>query len=67
MCDPYAIEVVNPDDFLTDLYDRYPTELRAAIEHQAAALTRPPLTVDNLLTRLEATVPRFAERCKPPS
>jgi hypothetical protein len=61
-CDPHAIEAIHPDGFLVELHDRYPAELLGALERQAAALRHPPLAVDDILTRLSATVPRFAER-----
>lgn len=60
-CDPYAVEAVHPDEFLTDLYARWPTAVEAALERQAEALTNPPLTRADLLTRLAPSVPRFAE------
>ena len=59
-CKPFAVEPLHPDAFLLDLYDRYPQATYDAIERQAAALTRPPMTIDELLDRLAATVPAFA-------
>jgi hypothetical protein len=33
----------------------------SAVERQAAVLKRPPMTVDELLDRLEVTVPKFVQ------
>lgn len=59
-CEPFSVEPLHPDAFLLDLYDRYPQATYDAIERQAAALTRPPMTIDELLDRLAATVTTFA-------
>ena len=49
----------SPDDFLLDLFDLGPTDMVDLFERQAAALKRPPVTLDDLLTGLGKTVPRF--------
>jgi len=59
-CEPFAIEPLHPDAFLLDRYDLDPQATHNAVERQAAALTRPPMTVDELLDRLAATVPNLA-------
>lgn len=60
-CGPFAIEPLHPDAFLIDLYHLYADEVVEALKRQAAALRRPPLTLHELLDRLAATVPDFAE------
>ena len=58
-CEPFGIEVVHPDAFLCELHERAPAKVRIALTEQAAALSRPPLTVTELLDLLAATVPDF--------
>jgi hypothetical protein len=63
-CDPYAIEVVHPDAFLCGLLDRAPNQMSNAIAEQVAALTRPVMTIPQLLDRLHGTVPTFVGRMR---
>lgn len=60
-CEPFAIEPLHPDVFLLDLYSLGPDEVFEAAVRQAAALKKPPVTVDELLDRLAITVPSFAQ------
>ncbi|MFI5003637.1 MAG: PIN domain-containing protein [Solirubrobacterales bacterium] len=60
-CEPLAVEPVHPDAFLLDLYSLDPDMALDAVARQATALPRPPMTVDELLDRLAATVPNFAQ------
>ncbi len=60
-CKPFAVKPLHPDIFLLDIYDLDPQATYDAVERQAAALTRPPMTIDELLDRLAATVPTFAQ------
>ncbi len=50
--DPYGIEVVPPDEFLLNLLRVYPNETLEVMQEQAAALRRPPLTVNDVLATL---------------
>jgi hypothetical protein len=59
-CEPFAIEALHPDLFLVDLYGLDPVRVFAAVEAQAALHKRPPMTTNDLLARLEFTVPHFA-------
>jgi hypothetical protein len=60
-CEPLSIEPVHPDRFLLDLYRIDPDAMRTAIALQAEALTRPPMSVAEVLDRLAPTAPRFAQ------
>jgi predicted nucleic acid-binding protein len=60
-CEPLAIEPLHPDNFLLDLYSLDSDGVLAVLERQAAALTRPPMTINDLLDCLAATVPSFAQ------
>jgi hypothetical protein len=63
-CEPFGIEVVHPDAFLCDLYERAPARVHDALDQQAADLSRPPMTVDDVLERLHASVPKFVIRVR---
>jgi len=61
-CQPLGIRIVHPDDFLCDVYDRAPAQVEDALDKQTADLSRPPLTVSDVLDRLSAIVPDFVDR-----
>jgi predicted nucleic acid-binding protein len=64
-CAPHDIEAVHPDEFLLSLLDIDERTVRDVIEAQAAALTRPRVSVDELLDMLEAAgVPQFIQRLR---
>jgi hypothetical protein len=54
---PEGIEAQSPDDFLCNLLDLDPEGMLEVIRKQAADLTRPTHTVEELLRALEKTVP----------
>jgi predicted nucleic acid-binding protein len=58
----FGIEAWHPDAFLTDLLMWYPQQMRSIIATQAAALKRPPLTVEEVLDRLARDAPTFVAR-----
>jgi len=60
-CEPFAIEPLHPDIFLVDLYGLDAQEVYEAVERQAAALSRPPMSLEELLDLLESAVPSFAQ------
>lgn len=60
-CSPFGVEPLHPDVFLLDLYSLADREVYDAVVRQAAALTRPRMTLDELLDRLAVTVPSFAQ------
>lgn len=58
---PYGIQVQHPDEFLLGLFALHPALSVDVVRAQAAALTRPPLTLDEVLDALAiAGVPSFA-------
>ncbi len=59
-CKPLSIEPIHPDQFLLDLYRLNPDAIRAALSLQATALTRPAMSVADILSLLATTVPHFA-------
>jgi hypothetical protein len=59
-CEPLSVEPVHPDGFLLDLYRLDKDAILAALSLQAAALTRPPMSLTDILDRLDPTVPGFA-------
>lgn len=63
-CEPFGIEVVHPDVFLCDLYEHAPTQVHDALAKQAADLSRPPMTVNDVLDRLHESVPAFVSRVR---
>lgn len=60
-CDPFQIEPLHPDVFLLDLYSLDAQEVYEALQRQVNALTRPPVTLDQLLDLLATTVPSFTQ------
>ena len=63
-CEPFGIDVVHPDTFLRELHERAPARIQSALVEQAGALSRPPLTVTELLDLLAATVPEFVSQVR---
>ena len=58
---PEGIEGQSPDDFLLNLLDFDPEGIVNVMRMQAAALTRPPRTFDELIGGLSRSIPRFVE------
>ncbi len=54
---PEGIEAQSPDAFLTNLFDLDPVTFVDLLREQAADLVKPPVTFDDLLTRLARVVP----------
>jgi predicted nucleic acid-binding protein len=59
--EPFSIEVMHPDEFLMVLFSLNAGLVADVVTQQAAALTKPPLTVEDVLSALAQTVPRFVE------
>ena len=56
-CEKHDVQAITPDEFLQDLLAHHPDVVPRALEEQAAALTAPPLSLDELLDRLERASP----------
>jgi hypothetical protein len=59
--DPYDTAAVHPDDFLLDQLELSPEQTRRCLRELVAARQRPAETLDEFLTHLTKTVPRFSE------
>lgn len=57
---PYGLAARSADQFLLDCFAADPDTVTGAIRAQAAALTRPPQSVAQVLARLGDEAPRFA-------
>lgn len=64
VCEALGVEVLHPDVFLCELYERAPEPVHAVLGEQVAVLSRPPMTVDDVLDRLHRTVPEFVTRVR---
>lgn len=63
--EPLGLEAISLDEFLLDHYDLNPTGTCQIVADQAAAMNRPQVEIDSLLTRLARSgAPRFAERIR---
>lgn len=56
---PYEVEAQSPDTFLLQLFADNPDEMKNLLIKQAANLRNPPLTVFEILDRLELEAPHF--------
>lgn len=56
---PPGIEAIRPDEFLSGLFDASPATILRVLQEQAADLRRPPMTVEDVLERLERVAPKF--------
>jgi len=54
---PPGIEAQSPDEFLSNLFDLDPDGFVELLRDQAADLDRPPVSFEELLTRLAKVVP----------
>ncbi|MBZ8182236.1 PIN domain-containing protein [Oscillatoria salina] len=61
---PWGIQALHPDVFLNRLYEDAPEIVADLIQQQAEDLQNPPLTIEDLLTRLKLQVPVFADKMK---
>src|SRR5579875_2727195 len=61
-CEPYAIDIDTPDDFLMDLWVSNPSTMARALVRMANRLNKPPLTVQRLVADvLGGPAPAFAK------
>jgi hypothetical protein len=64
LCEPFGVEPLHPDELLDALVVTEPVRVIAAIREMAARRRRPPMTVGQILERLETTIPKFVARCR---
>lgn len=61
---PDGVEAQTPDEFLSNMFDLDPEVMASSLRAQAAALRRPPRSLEDLLTGLSKTVPLFVAEVK---
>lgn len=59
-CDPFDLQVLDADQFLTNLLMADGPSCRKAIEHESERSRKPPLTVQQLIAGLTKVAPTFA-------
>lgn len=59
-CESLGIQIVSPDNFLVDLHQVDPAAALRALSDQAAALTKPALTLHGVLDYVAKDAPEFA-------
>lgn len=57
---PFGVEIRSPDEFLMYLFDEAPRTMIQIVRAQAAQLTRPPKTVEEVLNDISVQAPQFA-------
>lgn len=60
-CAPLGVEASHPDDFLLVLLAKQPGAVVAVLQEQVRELRKPPVSMGELLDRLDTEVPRFVE------
>lgn len=63
-CSPFGVHAISADGFLCNLFELDPPLATRTIEHQAAQLRKPPLTVDQVLGYIAQNAPTFAENVR---
>lgn len=61
LLEPLQIEALSADDFLVDRFSLYPETVIDVFKEQVNTLTRPPLTMLEVLAKLEIQVPSFVQ------
>ena len=61
---PAGLTASSPDQFLCGLLATEPAGVRLALQRQAAALNKPPMSVDDILDRLDPVAPTFVARAR---
>jgi uncharacterized membrane protein (DUF2068 family) len=56
---PAGIEAMRPDGFLSGIFNATPDAILRVLQEQATGLRRPPMTVEDVLERLECVTPSF--------
>jgi hypothetical protein len=60
VCNPYGIEVQDPDEFLCDLWAADSEVMARVLTLQANHLVNPPQSLNQLVATLQRSVPQFA-------
>ncbi len=60
-CASSGVRAITADTFLVGLLTRHPEQLLAVVRVQAREYDQPPMSLGELLTRLEKSAPRFAD------
>jgi hypothetical protein len=60
----FRVEAQSADQFLTYLYDLFPSSMVEVLQTQASGLKNPPMSVNSLLDLLQKSVPTFVSRCR---
>jgi predicted nucleic acid-binding protein len=63
-CEPYGVEAIDPDSFAVAVAESDPSRVHAALSDIARRRTRPPMTVHELLDRLEMVLPNFVSQVR---
>lgn len=63
-CEPHGVEAVDPDSFAVAVAESDPSRAHAALSDIARRRTRPPMTVRQLLDRLEVVLPNFVSQVR---
>lgn len=58
-CEPHGVSVQTPDDLLCEVAEAWPELVIAVLSAQAARKAQPPMSLPQMLDRLEVHVPRF--------
>lgn len=60
----FDLEVLHPDDFISDLVDLHPIRIARLVEAHARASKRPPKSYDQVLDALARTLPESVGRLR---
>jgi predicted nucleic acid-binding protein len=60
-CAPHGVCVQTPDQFLTGLWGDAPEAVLEALEKQSKRYAAPPISLEEILQRHEARMPRFVD------
>ena len=63
-CEPYGIEVVDPDSFAAAVVEIDPARVPAALDDIARRRIRPAMTLHEILDRLAAVLPTFVSQMR---
>lgn len=64
VCEPNGVEAVDPDSFAVAVAENDPSRAHVALSDIARRRTRPPMTVHDLLDRLESVLPNFVSQMR---